>query len=219
MRYTLVLMIASLPVAWGQAQPNHFNCPGGGVFPCQAQSVTLPATGKLTVSAVNASVFVETWDTPEILVRADVGGSAGTGIAVTNPGTISVRGKASSLVHLIIELPASTDLTISTVNGGTFLHGVTGNVTANAVNGGVSIVVGGQWAGQSLVVDAVNGDIAVAVPADCSAKVTASAQGGTVSGDFPGQSTPGTGWSGFDFGGSVIVLSTVKGDIKLWTEN
>jgi len=209
MKYGAVLLIACLPAAWGQARPNHFNCIGGGVFPCQAQTVSLPATGSLKVTAVNASVFVETWNAPQILVR--VAGQGTGAITVTGPATISARGTAPSAVAVMIKLPAGTDLKISTVNGGLSLHGVTGDVTANAVNGGVSIIVGGSWAGQSLVVNAVNGDIAVAVPADCSARVTASATGGTVSGNFPAATgVPGS---------SRIILAAVKGDITVWTED
>ena len=226
MRYRTILLIAILPAAWGQARHYRFNCAGSGAFPCQAEAVSLPATGSLTVNAVNGSVFVETWDAQEIFVRAEVRGSGANGMAgvqlVTSPGQVSVRAKASLFVDLIIELPSNTDLTISTVNGGSTLHGVTGNVIANAVNGGVFIVVGGEWAGQSLVVDTVNGDIAVAVPADCSARVTAAATGGTITADFPVETTAGTVRAVFDLGqpgSSTITLATVKGDIKLWSED
>ena len=58
MRYRTILLIAILPAAWGQARHYRFNCAGSGAFPCQAEAVSLPATGSLTVNAVNGSVFV-----------------------------------------------------------------------------------------------------------------------------------------------------------------
>jgi DUF4097 and DUF4098 domain-containing protein YvlB len=94
---------------------------------------------------------------------------------------------------------------------------VTGDVIGNAVNGSISIEVGGaHWEGQSLDVDTVNGDIEIAVPADCGAHVVASTSSGTISNDFGVEIPANAQRISFDLGNSgSIVMSAAKGNIEL----
>jgi len=231
-RKALVLFILMLPLAWGQ---HHWpgSCPGGS---CQTQVAFLPATDSLSVNTVNGSVSVETWSGSEIMVRTEVHGTGQVTVQFS-PGNVSVRGPSANGIQVKIEVPPFTGLTIATVNGGIAIHGVagpivfnavngeaslygvTGDVTGNAVNGGISIAAGGaHWAGQTLAVDTVDGDIEITVPADCAAHVTASAMSGTIDTDFPVDIPDGSKHVSFDLGtpgSSAITMSATKGNVQL----
>ena len=226
---TILLMAAIFPCAWGQTRPHNFNCTNDAASVCQIQTATLPATSSLTVSVVNGSVSVETWDTPEIQIRAEVRAPAATTdagdivIEETSPGEVSVLAKRGLALELKIDLPAATALTISTVNGELFIRGVEANVIAQAVNGDIFVAVGGEhWAGQSLVVDTVNGNIGVIVPADCSAQVAASVREGTITTNFPAETVSGVQKVSFSLGSpssSTIAVAPVSGNIWLRSED
>lgn len=156
----------------------------------------------------------------------------------TSNGNGVIRGRRSMNVEYQVRVPAGTQVTVKTENGGIGLHGVDGNITASTTNGGIRgtnlagavsahIVNGGivmevgRVAGP-IQLDAVNGGIRLDVPTTVNADVDAHAVNGGVSTEdgFPisVSERSRTRVAGkMNAGGTSISLSTVNGGVRIGT--
>lgn len=139
-------------------------------------------------------------------------------------------------VEFEVRVPAGTAFVARTVNGGVEAAGLSGDVDASTVNGGIKVETRGNAVAQtvngSIVASAgradwtgnaefktVNGSITVSLPEDASATVEASTVNGGIETDFPLQvrgrfsSKRATGSIGN--GGRALSLATVNGAIAL----
>ena len=263
---SILSLAAASPHAWALAPASKLNCTQSGlvvnglVSYCQLREVTLPPADSFTVTTVNGSVSVQTWDGPGILVRTKVQTAArneylaeslaGLVVVDTTSGIVAVTGPSTNShqtwsARLEIFVPPATAVNVTTINGSIAVSDVQGPVGINSVNGSVSLLrlggnvevrgvngsiflgVGGEhWAGQSVDVKTVNGAIEIDVPADCSARVTASVVLGLINTNFPVQIPTGWGMFGktltFDVGSggpATIRVATTLGTIQIRRED
>jgi hypothetical protein len=139
-------------------------------------------------------------------------------------------------VTFTVSVPAGVAFVARTVNGGIEADGLTGDVNAHTVNGGVRLSTAGKAEAETvngsitaavgqadgtdpLSFETVNGSIDLALPASASAEVRASTVNGQINTDFPlgGQtritkrSLSGT----IGGGGRPLTLETVNGSIHI----
>lgn len=111
------------------------------------------------------------------------------------------------------------DLSLGTTNGGIRLEEVGGSVDARTTNGGIEVeLAGDRWAGEGLRLQTTNGSIAVAVPDDFAADLTASTVHGGIQTDFPVTVRGRIGRSvdaQLGGGGPPVRLATTNGGIEL----
>jgi len=139
-------------------------------------------------------------------------------------------------VEFTVRVPAGVAFLGRNVNGGIGVKGLTGNVDAQTVNGGIEIATRGiaraktvngsidvvmgstDWTGD-LEFESVNGAVQVTLPANASAHVTASTVNGGLNSDFPlmvqGRLNPRHIEGTIGQGGRELRLQTVNGSIEL----
>jgi hypothetical protein len=187
---------------------------------CQVREETLGA-GALRVNAgPNGGIRVEAANRPDVLLLARVEARAETdadaraladqvrintaGNEVTAEGPSSRGRHENWSVSFRLYVPARTDLSLRTVNGGISIDGVRGEIDFRATNGGVKLAaVGGnvrgstvnggldieldgqQWDGQGLDVETSNGGVKLAIPEGYSAELETGTSNGGLRLDIP----------------------------------
>ena len=223
---------------------------------CEIREQTIPAVGRLTVEpGKNGGVTVRGWLRNDISIRSRVetwAGSAGEANALAglvhvnaSAGRIGASGPDSQRdgswsVSYEIFVPQSTDLSITSYNGGITLSDVRGRIEFDAKNGGVRLTrvageVKGQtknggiqvelsgktWEGGQLDARTTNGGVTITMPENYSAHIQTETVNGAIDSDFPvsvrvqGRIRP----QNLDFnvgsGGPLIHVSTTNGGVKL----
>ncbi len=139
-------------------------------------------------------------------------------------------------VDFTVHVPAGVAFDGHNINGGVTATGLTGNVNAETVNGGIRIATQGvahaktvnggidvvmgrtDWTG-TLEFKSVNGGVRVSLPANASARVSASTVNGSLNSDFPlmvqGRLNPRHIEATIGQGGRELQLETVNGSIDL----
>ena len=186
---------------------------------CEVREWTFGATGELTVDAKpNGGIKVESWDRGETRVRAKVHGWAeeesrardivgeievSVGATVRAEGPKLKQDQGWSVSYRIM-VPRSTDLDLTstnggitidgvegklrfhTTNGGVHLTGVNGDVAGKTTNGGLHIALDGDgWDGKGLDVQTTNGGVEMSMPAGYSAHLEAATTNGGFHIGFP----------------------------------
>ena len=247
---------------FAQLQDNtekHLSCENGGYDSdrarhCEMREQSLPAVGKLGVDAgKNGGASVKGWLRGDVLVRTRVEASADTQAAAESlasrvlidgsGGQVRAMGPESTdnsgwNVSYEIFVPQSTDLTVTTYNGGiqisdvrgqihfdvhnggVQLKRVAGEVTGATVNGGIQVeLAGAAWEGRQMDVSTTNGGVQVTLPAVYSAHVQAETHSGRIQSDFPVAVQGNVRPRQLDFnigaGGPLIHVATENGGISL----
>jgi|CXWL01.1.fsa_nt_gi hypothetical protein len=154
------------------------------------QTVALAAGGEVSISNINGSVKVMTWDRPEVKIEAVKKLRAGnetrareelarTVIQVeVSAHRVAIETKANrrgdggffswlgghsgnSNVTYVVTVPARADVSAETVNGAVVIRDLVGRVKAETINGGIEI----SGIVGAVDADTVNGGIDVAVTA------------------------------------------------------
>jgi len=223
---------------------------------CEVREQTIPAVGRLTVDpGKNGGVTVKGWLRNDISIRSRVetwAGSidearalAGLVRVDASAGKISASGPDSQRdsswsVSYEVFVPQSTDLSMTstngginlsdvrgriefdTKNGGVRLTRVAGDVSGQTLNGGIQVELTGRtWEGGQLEARTTNGGVTIAMPDNYSAHVRTETVNGAIDSDFPvsvtvqGRLRP----QNLDFnvgsGGPLIHVSTRNGGVKL----
>lgn len=193
---------------------------------CEVREFTIDAPrGALHVNAgMNGGIQVEAWDGRNVLVQAKVEVWANTSeraeelaskITVkTSDGRLIVDGPDPSWgkgrtrvgwgVSYRVYVPASTDLTLETHNGGISIDGVRGTIQLEAMNGALALhdvggdvygrtvngslsvdLNGDHWSGEGLDLVTTNGGVVLNIPEDYSAKLETGTTNGRMNVDFP----------------------------------
>jgi hypothetical protein len=199
----------------------------------------------------NGGVAIRSWSRAQVLVRAKVEtwGSVKPAEVIVNatPGKVASEGPRSIFsrdsgwsVSYEIFLPERTDLELSTVNGGVSVAGVRGDIVAKTTNGGISLdAVGGRvqgrttnggitlklagnaWDGESCELSTTNGGISVDVPANYSARFSASTTNGGLKSELPNSKVERGRWTGGSLeaaagsGGALIKATTTNGGVTI----
>lgn len=139
-------------------------------------------------------------------------------------------------VDFVVKVPAGVRFTGRTVNGRVEARGITGDVVARTVNGGIKVSTAGHadastvngsidlsmgradWSGD-LRLKTVNGSITVEMPASLNIDLDARTVNGSIESDFPltvsGRIRPRHIRATIGNGGRSLELSTVNGSIRL----
>lgn len=232
-RCTPLILLISAALIFGAALPTIANqwkitqddewcerCSEDGEY-CEVREIIVPArmgTLKLDASP-NGGISVEGWDRDEILLRARVSvrsrkSGAAREIAsqieiVTDNHKIYADGPKQrkhqnwSVSYRLI-VPRTSDLSLSTTNGGISISDVRGSIRFDATNGGIHLsnvsgdvsgettngslnieLAGDTWEGDGLDVVTTNGAVRLEVPSDYSANLETSTTNGRVHFDFP----------------------------------
>jgi len=113
------------------------------------------------------------------------------------------------------------DITASTVNGETDIKNAGGKLKLDTVNGGIKAEMDVLSDGQSVTMDAVNGELELTIPEDANATFTVSTVNGNVTSDFPGlqpkkEFPVGNNLNGsLGHGGAKVKADAVNGTIKI----
>jgi len=252
----LAAWIGAAPAA-AQMQDNsekQMTCDNGGsngdrARHCEIREQTVPAVGSLKVDAGrNGGATVKGWLRSEVLVRARVETWAETeaeAASVASRVTIDSSGgqvhatgdEAAGNVSFEIFVPQSTDLTLTTYNGGltisdvrgqihfeaqnggVHLRRVAGDVSGQTVNGGLQVDLAGTiWDGRQMEVSTRNGGVTVSMPENYSAHIQAETHWGSIQSDFPltesGQLKARQADFNVGAGGSLIHVSTENGGVR-----
>ncbi len=140
---------------------------------------------------------IQSWDTTDEGARA-----AAKNIRIETGSIVRAEGDAeqsNSSVSYEILVPRSTNLKLTTHNGGIGIHGVDGTIEFEANNGGVSLydvagdvkgktrnggvsvtLLGNSWRGSGLDVETTNGGVSLSMPETYAARI----ETGTVNGGF-----------------------------------
>ena len=182
---------------------------------CEVREYEFASDGDLVIDGgMNGGIAVTGWDRDDVRVEARVwtrGGSderaeeLAAGIDVlADDDLVEARGPRTRsregwAVSYRVYVPARTDLSLEThnggitisevegqvrfsaLNGGVNLAGVSGDVVGHTTNGGLHIeLTGAEWVGEGLDVETTNGGVVVAIPERYSAEL----ETGTVNGGF-----------------------------------
>jgi DUF4097 and DUF4098 domain-containing protein YvlB len=223
---------------------------------CEIREQTIPAVGRLTVDPdKNGGITVKGWLRNDVSIRSRVetwARSVGEASALAGlvhvdaaAGQIKASGPdsqrdASWSVSYEIFVPQTTDLSMTTFNGGISLSDVrghidfatknggvhltrvAGDVTGQTQNGGIQVELTGRtWEGGKLEASTANGGVTIAMPENYSAHIQTGTVNGAVDSDFPvsvtvqGRIRP----QNLDFnvgsGGPLIHVGTTNGAVKL----
>jgi DUF4097 and DUF4098 domain-containing protein YvlB len=187
---------------------------------CEMREATVPATGRLEVDGgMNGGISIKGANRSDILVRSRVEANAdsdsksrqivsairvetsGARVQATGPSSGDHQGWS---VSYEIFVPANTDLTLHTDNGGISISGTIGHTQFEALNGGVTLkhlagsvaghtTMGGlrleladdHWEGDRCDVSTTNGGVSILIPANYSAHLETGTVNGGVKIDFP----------------------------------
>lgn len=186
---------------------------------CETREYTLRSTGNLTVSSSpNGGVAIRVWNRSDVRVIAkiqthapsiDEARSIAGELSITaSPGEIRTDGprfrdRRGWAVSYEIWAPAATGATLSTVNGGLSVEGLTGDLRLQTTNGGITLaaVSGAVHArstnggieveiargGKVVDLETTNGGIQVMVPDGVGAEINAMTTNGGIDFEFPVQ--------------------------------
>lgn len=222
---------------------------------CEVRQLTAAATGaSLAVDArPNGGIRVRGSDRPDILVWAKVTTTArtleearaiasrvqvtATSDRVHADGPRDLGRREGWHVSYRLEVPRTTPLSLSTVNGGISIEDVRSQITFRTTNGGVSLArVGGTvegrttnggvkidldgptWDGAGLDVETMNGGVTLAVPEGYSARLETGTHNGRMRVDFPMtvQGTIGRSVTAdLGSGGPLLRVRTYNGGVRV----
>lgn len=187
---------------------------------CEVLTATVPATGTVSVDAGrNGGIDVQAWEGQGVEIRAKVWATArdedraqeiarAVEIQVRD-GQIRADGPDTGRregwgVSYEIRVPRTTDLDLTTGNGGIGVENVTGDIHFAARNGGVHLsgvggdvrgrttngtlhveLAGSTWTGTGLDVETRNGGVRLEIPDDYSAELVTGTVNGGIDIDFP----------------------------------
>jgi len=103
--------------------------------------------------------------------------------AIQVPQNTRLKNISSVNGHIVIE-DVSGDIEASTVNGETQISGAAGNLKLSTVNGRIEAQLASLGRGQSVSLDAVNGQLEAILPSNADANVSASTLNGGISSEF-----------------------------------
>lgn len=187
---------------------------------CDVREQTIPGVGRLTIDpGTNGGVSVKGWLRNDVSIRTRVetwASSAAEAAALSgqirvdeSAGQVKTSGPDSQRdsgwsVSYEVFVPQSTDLTITSFNGGIDLSDVRGRIEFETKNGGVRLarvagdvrgrtanggirieLTGSTWEGGQLDVSAINGGAILALPENYSAHIQAETVNGVFDADFP----------------------------------
>ncbi|MBZ5636326.1 MAG: hypothetical protein LAO55_24630 [Acidobacteriia bacterium] len=223
---------------------------------CEIREQTIAGVGRLTVDpGKNGGVTVKGWLRNDVSIRTRVetwassageaGALAGLVSVDASAGQVKASGPGSQRdsgwsVSYEIFVPQSTDLSMTSFNGGINLSDVrgriefkasnggvrltrvAGDVTGKTLNGGIQVELTGRtWEGGKLEASTTNGGVTLAMPENYSAHIQTETVNGAIDTDFPvsvtvqGRIRP----QNLDFnvgsGGPLIHVSTTNGGVKL----
>jgi len=222
---------------------------------CEMREQSMASIGRLTIdSGQNGGTTVKGWLRGDVLVRARIeaqgeteGAAAimasrvlidGSGGQVRASGPEPERNNSWWSVTYEIFVPQTTDLTLTThngginisdvrgrlafngVNGGVRLKRVAGEINGRTVNGGIDVELAGMGSdARQMELSTVNGGVTVTMPANYSARVQTETGMGRVQSDFPLPPEAGNSRSQrMDFtigaGGPPIHITTGNGSIR-----
>ena len=257
--FAAAALAASL--SYGQMQDNrdkqmtcNDNDGGDRAHNCLITEQSLAGTGKIAVDGrENGGVVVKGWLRNDVLVRAKVESwadtnaeaaslssqvrvsTAGGDISASGPDSVS---KAGWSVSYEIFVPQTTDLNLTTHNGGITISDVRGRMTFEAVNGGVHLrriagdvnghtvngglnveLAGNSWEGQQLDARTENGGVTISMPQYYSARIETETVNGHINSDFPVTVSGNISKNRLAFnvgsGGPLIRLTTTNGGVRL----
>jgi len=257
--FGFVILMASVHAQLDTRTPQ-LSCDSGGFDGrrqrfCEIREQTIPSVGKLTVDpGRNGGVTVRAWSRNDISIRSRVetwassvgeaGVLAGLVRLDASAGQIKAsgpdsQGDASWSVSYEIFVPQTTDLNMTSYNGGISVSDVRGRIEFNAKNGGVRLarvagnvsgqtvnggihveLAGSTWEGGQLDARAINGGVIVGVPGNYSAHIQAETVNGVFDADFPltvnvnGRSRPRALDFSVGSGGPLVHVSTTNGNVK-----
>jgi hypothetical protein len=221
---------------------------------CEVREQSLPAIGRIDVDASpNGGVTVKGWLQGGVLVRARVEASGdtqaeadslarsvsidGSGGQVRASGPESGRHSWWSVTYEIF-VPQTTDVTLTSVNGGLNISDVRGQIRFNVTNGGVRLtrvagdvsgesvnggiqveLAGSVFEGRQIDVKTHNGGVTLSLPTNYSAHVQAETGMGHIQSDFPvtmsGELVPRRLDFNVGSGGPLIHLATTNGGVRV----
>ena len=167
----------------------------------------------------NGGIHVQGWNRDEVLVRATVQAHAWSdedardlvsevqietsGSTLESDGPRTGRHESWS-VSFWLSVPHSSDLEMSTTNGGISIDDVTGNLDFHTTNGGVRLsnvggdvrgrttnggvrveLSGSEWEGRGLDVQTTNGAVRLVIPDGYNAELVSGTTNGGMTIDFP----------------------------------
>ena len=221
---------------------------------CTVTEQSFAATGRITVDGrENGGVSVKGWLQNTVLVRAKVETWAESNAVAqgmisqvnvsTAGGQIMASGPANAnetgwSVSYEIFVPQTTDLNLTTHNGGVSISDVRGRIAFEAVNGGVTLrriagdvsghtengglnveLAGNTWEGQQLNARTENGGVTISMPQYYSARIETETVNGRVNSDFPITVSGEISKSRLAFnagsGGPLIRVTTTNGGVRL----
>jgi tRNA A-37 threonylcarbamoyl transferase component Bud32/TM2 domain-containing membrane protein YozV len=139
--------------------------------------------------------------------------------AIQVPQNARLKNISSINGHIVIE-DVSGDIEASTVNGETQISGAAGNLKLSTVNGRIEAQLASLGNGQSVSLDAVNGQLEAILPSNADANVSASTLNGGISSEFASlvvkkEFPVGSNLKGkLGNGGARVKASTVNGGIR-----
>lgn len=189
---------------------------------CEVRESTMAAPSRLEIdsspnggievrgasrSDVHVVARVQAWAPDEAEAREIAGRvqveASGSRVRATGPRFRDNRNAGWS-VSFVLATPQRMDLTMSTVNGGIGVRGVTGSFDVSTTNGGIRLddvggsvrarttnggidtrLAGARWAGEALDLQTTNGGIVLHVPEGFAADVSARTSNGGIHTDFP----------------------------------
>jgi DUF4097 and DUF4098 domain-containing protein YvlB len=259
--FCFVILAAAVHAQLRDNRTPQMNCDSGNYGGdrqrfCEVREQTIPGTGRLAVDpGKNGGVTVKGWLRNDISIRSRVEAHAGTveearALAavvrvdaaagqVRTSGPDSQPGSDWSVSYEIF-VPQSTDLNLTSFNGGIQLSDVRGRIEFDAKNGGVRLtrvagdvkgktlnggiqveLTGRTWEGGQLEALTTNGAVTIAMPENYSAHIQTETVNGAIDSEFPvtvtvrGRIRP----QNLDFnvgsGGPLIHVSTTNGGVKL----
>ena len=258
------LTVAALAAfsAYGQMQDNsdkRMTCDNNGnrgdrARNCQVTEQSFPGTGRISVDGrENGGATVKGWLRNDVLVRskveawadsdAEASGLASQVHVATAGGQIGASGPDGGhhsgwSVSYEIFVPQTTDLNMTTHNGGISISDVRGRITFDAVNGGVHLrriagdvsgrtvnggltveLAGNTWEGRQLEARTDNGGVTISMPEYYSARVETETVNGSIHSDFPMTVQGNINKNRLAFnvgsGGPLIHVTTTNGGVKL----
>jgi DUF4097 and DUF4098 domain-containing protein YvlB len=227
---------------------------GGHPRHCEIREQSLASVGRLSVEGHNGGATVKGWLRSDVLVRARVDSQAETqGAADLLAGKIFVdsgggqvratgpdtnNDHSSWSVSYEIFVPQTSDMTVTTHNGGITITDVRGQIRFEGHNGGVNLkrvagevggethnggieveLVGPNFEGRQMEISTYNGGITMTMPANYSAHVQAETSSGRIQSEFPvtvtGEVRPQKLDTNIGAGGPLIHLTTHNGMVSL----
>jgi DUF4097 and DUF4098 domain-containing protein YvlB len=221
---------------------------------CEMREQTTASVGLLNIDAgKNGGASIKGWTGSDVLVRTRVeawGNTDAEAKAISSQvlidisgGRVQARGPESAgnsgwSISYEIFVPQSTNLSVTTVNGGISISDVRGNLHFEATNGGINLkrlagevegstvnggvnieLTGATWQGNQIDVKTRNGGVNVSVPANFSAHFQTETVNGSLQSDFPLTMSGDLKSRNHDFtiggGGPMIHVTTTNGGVKL----